>query len=423
VVAVIKTGHSILRLLNYNENKIKDGAAVFLRAQNYPLAGTQLTFQQKLNRLKNQAALNENVTRNSMHISLNFDPSERLSGTRLQEIAEVYMDKIGLGELPYLVYQHFDAGHPHIHIVSVKIRADGRRVETQNMGRNQSEKARQEIEKVYGLVPAKREENLAVQRIPVVNAERVQYGRSQTARAIGNVLQTVLYQYKYASLPELNAVLQQFNVAADRGTDDSRIFRHRGLVYRVLDEAGNKVGPPIKASYYYDKPGLSFLEKRYAKNELARVKDKARIRNVIDLALLNKRLDMKVLVGSLKKEGIDIVLRQNEQGVIYGITYVDHATKAVFNGSALGKTYSANAIRERCSGDVAVEEKNKVSKTARVPFDKDWHQPFPGDVQGTDAHGSGLMETLMDPGYQSENMDWQLKQNKRKKKRRQIRPD
>jgi hypothetical protein len=421
VVAVIKTGHSILRLLNYNEFKVKEGAAVFLGAQNYPIDGARLTFRQKLNRLKNQAALNENVTRNSMHISLNFDPSEKLDGASLQEIAEVYMDKIGLADLPYLVYQHFDAGHPHIHIVSVKVRADGRRVETQNMGKNQSEKARLEIEKAYRLVPAKSETKVAALRIPAVNAERVQYGRSQTARAIGNVLQTVLYQYKYASLPELNAVLKQFNIAADRGNEDSRIFLHRGLVYRVLDNAGNKVAPPIKASYYYDKPGLSFLEKRYARNELGRVKDKPRVRNMIDLALLNKRVDLNKLAGALKKEGIDMVLRRNEHGVIYGITYVDHMTKAVFNGSALGKAYSANAIRERCSGVTAGEEKNKAVKTTKVPFQKDGQRPFAGADQEKDNKGSGLLETMMDPGYPSENMDWQLKRSKRKKKRRQVR--
>ena len=420
---MIKTGHSILRLLNYNENKIKEGAAVFLGAQNYPIESARLTFQQKLNRLKNQAALNENVTRNSMHISLNFDPSEKLSDDRLQEIADVYMDKIGLADLPYLVYRHFDAGHPHIHVVSVKVRANGRRVETQNMGKNQSEKARLEIEKIYGLVPARNDGKSKSLRLPAVNAERVQYGRSQTAMAIGNVLQTVLYQYKYASLPELNAVLKQFNISADRGSEDSRIFQHRGLVYRVLDETGNKVGPPIKASYYYDKPGLSFLEKRYAKNELARVKDKPRIKNLIDLALLNNKLDFDKMAGLLKKEGIDMVLRRNEHGVIYGITYVDHVTRAVFNGSALGKAYSANAIRERCSGADAGEAKNRVAKTARVEFNKGWQKSVAGADQEKDNSVSGVLETLMDPGYQSESMDWQLKRSKRKKRRRQLRPD
>jgi hypothetical protein len=159
VVAVIKTGHSILRLLNYNENKVMEGALrSFLGAQNYPIDGARLTFRQKLNRLKNQAALNENVTRNSMHISLNFDPvGKTFMAHRLQEIAEVYMDKIGLADLPYLVYRHFDAGHPaYPYRFGQSAGRSGRRVETQNMGKNQSEKARLEIEKAYGLVPAKK---------------------------------------------------------------------------------------------------------------------------------------------------------------------------------------------------------------------------------------------------------------------------
>jgi len=37
----------------------------------------------------------------------------------------------------------------------------------------------------------------------------VQYGRSETKRAITNVLEVVLKNSKYSSLPELNAVLQQ----------------------------------------------------------------------------------------------------------------------------------------------------------------------------------------------------------------------
>ena len=36
-------------------------------------------------------------------------------------------------------------------------------------------------------------------------------------------------------------------------------------------------------------------------------------------------------------------------GIIYGITYIDHHTKCVFNGSHLGKQYSANGIQQRCN--------------------------------------------------------------------------
>ena len=37
MVAVIKTGHSIHRILNYNENKVKEGVAEIIPAQNYPM--------------------------------------------------------------------------------------------------------------------------------------------------------------------------------------------------------------------------------------------------------------------------------------------------------------------------------------------------------------------------------------------------
>lgn len=74
MVAVIKTGRSIHRILNYNENKVKKGAAKCISAANYPIDVEKLSFTHKLNRLVKQAALNENVTRISVHVSLNFDP-------------------------------------------------------------------------------------------------------------------------------------------------------------------------------------------------------------------------------------------------------------------------------------------------------------------------------------------------------------
>ncbi len=50
MVAVIKTGHSIHRILNYNENKVKEGIASFIAAENYPIDAEKLSFNQKLNK-------------------------------------------------------------------------------------------------------------------------------------------------------------------------------------------------------------------------------------------------------------------------------------------------------------------------------------------------------------------------------------
>ena len=67
-----------------------------------------------------------------MHISLNFDASDKLSQNELKEIADKYVKEIGFGEQPYLVYQHHDSGHPHIHIVTTNIRNDGSRIGLQS---------------------------------------------------------------------------------------------------------------------------------------------------------------------------------------------------------------------------------------------------------------------------------------------------
>jgi hypothetical protein len=364
MVAIIKTGHSIHRILNYNENKVQQGVAECIGAGNYPVDIEKMVFTIKLNRLLKQADLNENVKRNSVHISLNFDVTEKgISKEKLMEIAESYMDKIGFREQPYLVYQHHDAGHPHIHIISLKVRDDGSRIDMQNIGRNQSEKARKEIEIVHGLVPAEKHKKEKELVAKPVDASKVEYGRTETKRAITNVLDKVIQNYKYTSLPELNAVLQQYNVAADIGSEDSRIFQNRGLVYRILDEGGNKVGVPIKASDFYSNPTLKFLEERFIPNEKARTPHKSRIKNVVDIALLdNKKMPIQELQKIVELSGINMVIRQNAEGLLYGITYVDHQTQCVFNGSALGKLYSAKAIQERCGLNEVVEQKGTVSK-------------------------------------------------------------
>src|SRR5215831_3277105 len=118
MVAVIKKGHSLSRLVNYNEHKVQEGKAECIEAVHYPKDLERLNFHDKLKRLENLAALNENVTANSVHISLNFDPSDKLAKQDLKVIASTYMKSIGFSNQPYLVYQHHDAGHPHIHIVT-----------------------------------------------------------------------------------------------------------------------------------------------------------------------------------------------------------------------------------------------------------------------------------------------------------------
>lgn len=428
MVAIIKTGHSIHNIFNYNENKVKQGVAECIGEGNYPVEVDKMNGTMKLNRFLKQAALNDNVKRNSVHISLNFDPSENHSKEKLMDIANTYMKKIGFGEQPYLVYQHHDSGHPHIHLVSIKVKADGSRIDMHNIGRNQSEVARKEIEKSFGLVVAEgRRKNQNIELQPI-SMGKVQYGRIQSKKAISNVLAKILSSYKYTSLAELNAVLQQYNVLADRGNENSRIFKAKGLVYRILDENGKPIGVPIKASDFYFKPTLKFLETKFASNTTSQISDMRRVKNAIDMAFLRTKISLTELVQLLEKDGINTVFRKNAEGLLYGITYVDHTTKCVFNGSTLGKQYSAKAIQERCISISSVEQKMtglNSEKLQGVTFEKPTSEIiatlFGDDFRNNKYVGSNtIMGQLADMLTQSEQManylPDELKGKKKKRK-------
>lgn len=368
MVAVIKTSNSVKRILNYNELKIKERKAECISAVNFPLELTRLNFTLKLNRFVKQASLNDNVKRNAVHISLNFDPSENHSKEKLNEIAKIYMEKIGFGKQPYLIYQHYDAGHPHLHVITNNIQRDGKRIDLHLLGIRKSEPARKEIEEIFNLVKAegkKIKEQFSLQS--VVANRKVEYGKTESKKAINRVLNKVLLEYKYSSLPELNAVLNQYNIHADRGTEESRIFKNNGLLYKILDENLKPIGVPIKASDFYSRPTLKFLEDRFKINATKKDSHEIHLRSAIRETFINETfISPEQLAEKLKKQDINTVLRKSKDGRLYGITFVDHKTKSVFNGSSLGKQYSAKGILERC--ELNVNQLKKDHPKSKISF-------------------------------------------------------
>ncbi|MEB2776337.1 relaxase/mobilization nuclease domain-containing protein [Algoriphagus sp. D3-2-R+10] len=154
MVAIIKTSTSLRRPFHYNENKVGQGVAELLFAQNYPINNAQQTGELRLKYLLKLASLNSRTGVNAVHISLNFAPGEEFEKEKLQHISREYMKGVGFENQPYLVYRHTDAGHPHLHIVTTNIALDGKRIPLHNIGKLKSEPTRKAIEKEFGLVPA-----------------------------------------------------------------------------------------------------------------------------------------------------------------------------------------------------------------------------------------------------------------------------
>ena len=415
MVARINTSKSISKALNYNEQKVQLGKAELLIASGFIKDSDQLNFYDKITHFERHISLNERATTNTLHLSLNFDPADKLTNEKMKEIAETYMEKIGFGNQPFLVYRHQDAGHPHLHIVSTNIEKDGKRISMHNLGRGLSEKSRKSIEIDFNLTKASDKKIALSTKLLPVNTQRVHYGKSAIKQAISNVLTSVINQYKYTSLSQLNAVLKLYNVKADRGSEDSRMYQKKGLTYRVLDEAGRPIGTPIKASAFHMKPTLPYLEKMFIQNVPLKSPLVKRIKTSIDWVLKSPTKGMDAFVSALEKEQISAVLWKGKADVLYGITYIDHKTKSVFNGSELGKEYSAKAIMEKCHPERVIQPIQEGILKHHTSLPKEVKKESI-NANSNHTEGNSLLLLHTDPPI-IDPIPYQFKNKKKKKKR------
>lgn len=348
MVAKIISGKSIRGLLRYNEDKVTEKEARIILSSGFATDITSLSVVQKLQRFETRTMLNPRVKTNALHITLNFDAQDKLDDAKLQQIAMDYMERIGFGEQPYLVYRHSDAAHAHVHIATTNIRADGERIDIHGIGRTLSEEARKALEKKYGLVQAQGRQASNALGIKPADIEKAVYGKHLTKRAITNIVNAVIRTYRFSSLAEMNAVLKQFNVMADRGAESTAMYQKNGLRYSIIDTNGEKIGVPIKASTIYGKPTLAKLEKKFIQGKEKRKPHRAPLKQDIEKVFRQYTTITKAtFIAELAKENVHAAFRTNEQGFTYGVTFVDNRNKTVFNGSDLGKGYGVKAIMER----------------------------------------------------------------------------
>ncbi|RZM24468.1 MAG: relaxase [Pedobacter sp.] len=343
MVAKIVSGKSIRGILLYNQDKVVKGEAKGILASGFATDIDRLNFHQRLYRFEQLTRLNERTKTNALHISLNFHVEDKLDTAKLQLIASEYMEKLGFGEQPFIAYEHFDAAHPHLHIATVNIQRDGQRMDIHDIGKRLSEPARKELEVKFGLVKA---EGRKLGNEPYLRA--AEYGVLPTKKQLNNITKAVMRDYAYTSFAEYRAVLAQFNVHVDRGFEDSVMFEKKGLVYSIADDLGNPIGVPFKASSFYRGATMKELDKSFESNKQKRLAFKQSLKERIDPVLDRFNVVKKdTLVKELGKEQVALVLRRNEVGLIYGLTFIDHKHRTVFNGSDLGKVYSAKAVTER----------------------------------------------------------------------------
>ncbi len=259
MVPKVNSGANVYGVLQYNRIKVEAGEGRILYMQGIPeRSDGRFSIEECAEAFGYYTALNPRVRKPVVHFSLNPSPEDRLSEAQLTRLAAEFMERMGYGRQPYVVFLHEDIARRHMHVVSVRVDEQGRKIDHNNELRRAMAVCR-ELEHEYGLhVP----EDGGVQTEPE-ELHRVDYLRSDLKHQLRNVVMTLKQQYGFQSLAEFNTLLERYGLAAEEVRGDVRGRPYRGLVYHVLDDDGQRTGAAVKASRLGDFFGWKALEEKF----------------------------------------------------------------------------------------------------------------------------------------------------------------
>ncbi|AYZ12497.1 MULTISPECIES: conjugal transfer protein MobB [Bacteroidota] len=423
MIAKIGRSGNLYGALAYNQLKVENENGKILFANKIIETPTgAYTVAQLAQSFAPYLIANRNTEKHTLHISLNPDPKDKVSDDRFRQMAEEYMREMGYGEQPFVVFKHTDIDRSHIHIVSVCVDEQGKKI-SDKFEKMRSMNVCRELERQHGLIPATDKEHKQNDKI----FRPVDYRAGDVKSQIASVVRHLPNYYKFQTLGEYNALLSLFNVTTEKVEGELQGKMRQGLLYIPLNEKGERAGHPFKASLFGKNAGLPALELHFAKckEDLKDHPSKQTLKAAISIALKSTN-DEQAFKKQLSEQGINVVVRRNDTGRIYGITFIDHNSKAVWNGSRLAKELSANTFNDYWNNNIKPEIKEPVVQLPKTSTSNDADLPAEEPhhlfdfLNTTEKHEDGLIEAFggLLPEAQGDDYEEQDFANKMKKKKK-----
>ena len=338
MIAKISAAENLGGALGYNFKKVEKGkASILLAAELYQSKEGRYTMEEVFADMESLIPKKCRTKKTVFHCSLNPHPDEKLSDETLTQIAKEYMEALGYGNQPYIVFKHNDISREHIHIVSLRVDSKGRKI-NDRFEKRRSKQITDALERKYNLIPSSKVSEHAAE------TPKVDIDRGNIKEQVASVLRMVLKHYCFCSLGELNAILSKYNLAVEEVKTEFRGKKYDGQVYVPTDEKGNKAGTPIHASDIGRGVGYTAVQNRMQKSKQTIKPLIPSVRNKVLQAMRTSPQTEKDLQSRLEEQGLCVVIRKNSNGRIYGITFIDDKAGIALNGSRLGKGYAANVF-------------------------------------------------------------------------------
>ena len=404
--------------LGYNFKKVEKEEASILLAQGlYQNKEETYTIAEVFADM--QALIPEKYRTKKMvfHCSLNPHPDDKISDEQLVQVAKEYMEALGYGKQPYIVFKHNDIAREHIHIVSLRIDGEGKKI-NDKFEKRRSKKITDTLERKYNLIPSSK-----VSDKEEVETPKVDISKGNIKEQVASALRMVLKHYKFCSLGELNAILSRYHLAVEEVKTEFRGKKYDGLVYVPTDDKGGKVSTPIHASDIGRGVGYTAVQNRMQKSKQTVKPLIPTIRNKVLQAMRTSPKTEEELRQRLKEQGLCVVIRKNGNGRIYGITFIDDEVVIALNGSRLGKGYAANVFNSYFSNPAHnpfLDETLYGSPSVRLEQSATV-QPLQSNAEEGDNLIDELIENMVSDSFVSTGNDdwkeaaWQRKLRKQSK--------
>jgi hypothetical protein len=339
MIPKIHKSNKLYGTLLYNQQKVDDGVASVLGVNEiWESADGKYQLRDFMPAFNARLAVNNRTKSPIVHISLNPSPKDELTDGQLLSIGREYMQRMGFGEQPYVIFKHEDIERRHIHIVTTNIKPDGSKIDDRN-NYDRSEEIANDIVRKYNLHPTEKSEE-------IWKPDKVSLEKGRVRYQIKNITKHLLDRYRFSTVNELKAALQIYNVDMQEVRNaDSEQHVYTGVIYSATDDAGKRIATPIKASSLGKEYTLPAIEKKIqgkakALESMSKNGTKQILRNSIAQSASKAEL-----LQRLRESNVDIFFRASEAGRTYGVTVIDHNAKIIINGSKLGKEFSANVFQ------------------------------------------------------------------------------
>jgi len=362
MIAKIGKGEHLYGAISYNQQKIdKEKGQVLLLNKIPETLNNTYSASYLHQQFEPYLAANIRTEKPVRHISLNPDPADKVSDGQFIKMAQQYMQEMGYGNQPYVVFKHTDIERTHIHIVTVGVGLDGKKI-PDSYDHPRSMAICRKLEQQYNLVPATEKQRTGDEQV----FRPVDYRAGDVKSQVASVVRHLPKYYGYASLGAYNALLSLFNITAEEVKGELNGQPKNGLVYFALNERGEKASNPFKASRFGKHAGLEALQEHLAqsKEQMKNNPVRAVLKNTIEAAMhtANNETDFK---QQLLEQGINTVVRRTDEGRIYGMTFIDHESRTVWNGSALDKNLSANVFNDWWKEQV-IEQRQNMEQASTI---------------------------------------------------------